>query len=116
MKNKFIKSACLGLLSAAGLMLSPTFALGQTTQPTTPTPAAPMPDTRIGTNVSGKVEAKSTSTLTVAGRTITINSSTTFSRSGASIGSGDIKVGDKVNVVTTEGGQVATSVEVLSSE
>jgi hypothetical protein len=89
--------------------------VAQTTQPATPVPA--QPDTRVASaNVSGKVEAKSDTTLTVAGHTISVNSSTTFSRAGASIGSGDVKVGDKVNIVTGQGGQVAISVEVLATD
>ena len=38
-----------------------------------------------------------------------------FSRVGTSIGSGDVKVGDTVNVVTTDDGQVAVSVTVTTT-
>ena len=70
----------------------------------------------VGKNVSGKVDAKTDTTLTVGGRVVSIGSSTTFSKAGASIGSGDIKVGNKVNIVTSEDGQVAVSVDVISTE
>ena len=36
-----------------------------------------------------------------------LNSATTYSRNGAAIGSADVKVGDKVNVVTSADGQEA---------
>ena len=106
------KSPLSGLLLASLLAALP--ALAQTTQPTTPAPAAPV--VVVGKNVSGKVDAKTDTTLTVGGRVVSIGSSTTFSKAGASIGSGDIKVGNKVNIVTSEDGQVAVSVDVISTE
>lgn len=112
MKTQLFKSPGLGLLLASLLAALP--ALAQTTQPTTPAPAAPV--VIVGKNVSGKVDAKTDTTLTVGGRLVSISSSTTFSKAGASIGSGDIKVGNKVNIVTSEDGQVAVSVDVISTE
>jgi hypothetical protein len=117
MKNQLLKSTGLACLIASMLAAVPLSALAQTTQPTTPALVAPPPDTnKINKNVSGKVEAKSDTTLTVGGRTVSTGSSTTFSKAGASIGSGDVKVGDKVNIVTSDDGQVAVSVDVISSD
>lgn len=113
MKTNSLKLAVLGLGLAFSVAALPV-ARAQSTQPTTPTPVAP--DTKISANVSGKVEARSDTTLTVGGRTISLTSATTFSHSGAAIGSADIKVGYKVNVVTTDNGQVAVSVDVLSTD
>ena len=116
MKTYSKKSATLGLALALSLSALPALQ-AQSTQPTTPTDPTPTaPDTKISANVSGKVEAKSDTTLTVGGRTISFTSATRFSQNGASIGSGDIKVGYKVNVVTTDNGQVAVSVDVLSTD
>lgn len=114
MKNNLLHSTSLGLFCAAALVAAPLAVSAQSTQPTTP--QAPAPDTRVGTNVSGKVDAKTDSTMTVAGRTISLNSATTYSRNGASIGSGDVKVGYKVNVVTSENGQVAVAVDVIATD
>lgn len=114
MKNNSCKNL-LGALVASSLLALPVALLAQSTEPTTPAPPV-QPDTRISANVNGKVEAMSDTTLTVGGRTVSINSATRFSQNGASIGSGDIRVGYKVNVVTTDNGQVAVSVEVLSTD
>lgn len=114
MKKHLLNPTLVALVAGAAFIALPLTAPGQSTEPTTP--RAPAPDTRPSTNVIGKVESISDSTLTVAGRTVAINSSTTYSRAGASIGSGDIKVGYKVNVVTTENGQVAVAVDVISTD
>jgi hypothetical protein len=114
MKTHSIKPSILGLVLASSLMAVPV-ARAQTTEPVSPPPPA-QPDIRISANVSGKVEAKSDTTLTVGGRIISVNSATTYSRNGASIGSADVKIGYKVNVVTTDNGQVAVSVDVLSTD
>jgi hypothetical protein len=103
------------LFAISLLAVLPLAARAQTTQPLTPNPPT-QPDTKITANVSGKVEARTDTTLTVAGRTIALTSATTFSRSGASIGNADVKVGYTVNVVTTDNGQVAVSVDVLSTD
>jgi hypothetical protein len=118
MKNKPLKPALLGLLFASGLAL---VAIPVTAQ-AQPNPADPSvvpppmkPDNRLTTNISGKVTAKTDNTLTVDNRTVTLTGATTYSKSGASIGSGDVKVGDTINIVTTDDGQVAVSVNVLVS-
>jgi hypothetical protein len=114
MKTHPSKISFLTVALASALAL-PFAVRAQTTQPVTPNPPV-QPDARVSANVSGKVEAKSDTTLTVAGRIISLTSATTYSRNGASIGSGDVKVGYKVNVVTTDNGQVAVSVDVLSTD
>ena len=117
MKNHMLKSTGFACLLLSALAAVPLSALAQTTQPSTPAPMAPSADAnKVNKNVSGKVEAKSDTTLTVSGRTVSTGSSTTFSKAGASIGSGDIKVGDKVNIVTSDDGKVAVSVDVISSD
>ena len=113
MKNSPLKRATLALALAFSVAAMPALR-AQSTQPTTPNPVPA--DTKITANVSGKVEARSDTTLTVAGRTISLTSATTFSQNGAAIGSADIKVGYKVNVVTADNGQVAVSVDVLSTD
>ncbi|MDB6169412.1 MAG: hypothetical protein JWM88_2276 [Verrucomicrobia bacterium] len=114
MKKHSLKPTILGFVLASSLLMTGA-AFAQSTEPTTP-PAPAQPDARLSANVNGKVEAKSDTTLTVGGRTISLTSATTFSRNGASIGSGDVKVGYQVNVVTTDNGQVAVSVDVLATD
>ena len=115
MKTHYPKPIFLGVILAAAIASSPLAVLAQSTStdPNAPVPASP--DNRVTKNISGKVTAKSDTTLTVGSRTVVINSATTFARSGASIGSGDVKVGDAINVVTTDDGQVAVSVDVMPS-
>ena len=108
MKTHTVKDSALGLILVAFLVASPGIALAQAVA----APASPPVKTATipAPNVSGKVDSRSDRTLTVAGRTVSISSSTTFSKGGTSIGNADIKVGDKVNIVTTNDGQVAVSV------
>lgn len=103
-----------GLLLAAVLAV-PVMATAQTASPDPSTAAPIKPDNRLTQNVSGKVQAKTDTTLTVDSRTITLTSATTYSKNGTAIGSGDVKVGDMVNIVTTDDGQVAVSVNVTVS-
>ncbi len=114
MKPNPLKPTLLGLISL--------FALAAGTLPaqsTTPVdPSAPVqvkPDNRLTRNISGKLQAKTDNSLTVDGRTVTTSGATTFSKNGTSIGSGDVKVGDTLNIVTTDDGQVAVSVNVTVS-
>ena len=122
MKNHLLRSAGLAGLIAAVLAAAPLSVLAQAASTAAPVPAAPAPAapavdaSRVTKNVSGKVEAKTDTTLTVGGRIVSISSSTTFAKAGAAIGSGDIKVGDKVNIVTSDDGQVAVTVDVISSD
>jgi hypothetical protein len=110
------KPTVFAFLLTAALAAAPLSAPAQTTPPSAPAVVAPPPNTKVTNNVSGKIEARSDSTLTVSGRTVSISSSTTCSKSGASIGSSDLKVGDKVNIVTSDDGQVAVSIDVISSD
>ena len=116
MKTLPLKRALVGALVASGLALLAVSADAQSSS-TDPSATAPAmkPDNRLTTNISGKVTAKTDNTLTVDNRTVTLTGATTYSRSGASIGSGDIKIGDTINIVTTDDGQVAVSVNVLAS-
>jgi hypothetical protein len=107
--NSQLKPALLGLLLALPVAALPVTASAQSA----PAPAAP--ETHVTKNISGKITAKSDTSLVVDSRTVSLNSATTYSKSGAAIGSGDIKVGDSVNVVTTDDGQVAVSVTVTTS-
>lgn len=113
--NTPLKRSLFGLLVVSGLALAatPVNAQSSSTDPAVTVPAKP--DNRLTNNISGKVTAKTDNTLTVDNRTVTLTGATTYSRSGASIGSGDIKVGDTINIVTTDDGQVAVSVNVLAS-
>ena len=114
MKTNPLKPALLGLVSL--FVLSAGSLLAQSTTPVDPTaPIQVKPDNRLTKNISGKVSAKTDNSLTVDGRTVTTSGATTFSKNGTSIGSGDIKVGDTVNIVTTDDGQVAVSVNVTVS-
>jgi len=114
MKTHPSRPALFGLLLAAALA-APVAVMAQTPS-TDPSVAAPVkPDNRLTMNVSGKVQAKTDTTLTVDSRTITLTSATTYARGKAQIGSGDVKVGDMVNIVTTDDGQVAVSVNVTVS-
>ena len=110
MKTFLLRNSGRAFILAAALLAVPGLAIAQTN----PAPAAP--EAKLSKNVSGKVEAKSDTSLTVGGRTVSTSSATTFSKAGASIGSADIKVGDKVNIVTSDDGQVAVAVDVISSE
>ena len=108
MKTQIVRNASLGLILTS-LLMAPAL-LAQTPVVAKPSPATEQADIKPSTNVSGKVEARSDSSLTVAGHTISLKSSTTYSRAGASISGTDIKVGDMVNIVTSNDGQVAVSV------
>lgn len=115
MKNQTLKPALLALAIGAAFAAAPVVALAQSAS-TDPATSAPVrPDNRLTTNISGHVTAKTDNTVTVDNRTVSTTGATTYSKSGASIGSGDVKVGDTVNIVTTENGQVAVSVNVLVS-
>lgn len=111
MKNQYLKPTLLGVFLAAAMATVPLAALAQSApaDPSIP-PVQVKPDNKLTRNISGKVAAKTDTTLTVDGRTVSLTSATTFSKGGASIGSGDVKVGDSVNIVTTDDGQVAVSV------
>lgn len=104
-----IKPALLGLVTAAAIALTAT----SYAQSNPPAPSAP--DSHVDRNLVGKVTAKSDTSLTVGSRTVLLNASTTFARNGTAIGSADVKVGDDVNIATTDDGQVALSVSVTSS-
>lgn len=116
MKTPRFHPAVLGLLAAVvfGFVATSASAQSSSTDPAVTAPAM-KPDNRLTTNISGKVTAKTDNTLTVDNRTVTLTGATTYSRSGASIGSGDIRIGDTINIVTTDDGQVAVSVNVLAS-
>jgi|GEM_PF-1911786 len=117
MKNHLTRSAGLAGLIAAVLATALLSLPARAAPAAAPAPAAPAVDAaKITKNVSGKVESKTDTTLTVGGRIVSISSSTTFAKAGAAIGSGDIKVGDKVNIVTSDDGQVAVTVDVISSD
>jgi hypothetical protein len=110
MKNQYLKPTLLGVFLAAVMATVPLAALAQSAPADPAAPPQVKPDNKLTRNISGKVAAKSDTTLTVDGRTVSLTSATTFSKGGASIGSGDVKVGDSVNIVTTDDGQVAVSV------
>jgi hypothetical protein len=111
MKIQHLKPTLLGVFLAAAMATVPVVTFAQPTPADPSAPAPVKPDNRLTKNISGKVAAKTDTTLTVDGRTISLTSATTFSKGGASIGSGDVKVGDSVNIVTTDDGQVAVSVD-----
>ncbi len=114
MKTNPLKPALLGLVSLFALTAGSL--LAQSTTPVDPSaPPQVKPDNRLTRNISGKVAAKTDNSLTVDGRTVTTTSATTNSKNGTSIGSADEKVGDMVNIVTTDDGQVAVSVNVTVS-
>jgi hypothetical protein len=113
MKHHPLKPALWGLLLASALT-----AVSVSAQSAAVDPAAPVqvkPDNRLTKNISGKLAAKTATTMTVDGRTVTITSATTYAKGSALIGSGDVKVGDTINIVTSDDGQVAVSVNVLAS-
>jgi hypothetical protein len=114
MKTNLLKPALLSLAIAAALAAVPLRAQSSPT-PDPATPPQVKPDNRLTKNISGKVAAKTDNSLTVDGRTVTFTSATTFSQNGTSIGSSDVKVGDTVNIVTTDDRQVAVSVNVTVS-
>jgi hypothetical protein len=67
--------------------------------------------------VSGKVEAKTTDSLSVNGHTVQVTNATTITKEGAPIKIGDVNVGDKVSAVTvksSDGRLLAVSIEVIS--
>lgn len=67
--------------------------------------------------VSGKVEAKTTDSLSVNGHTVQVTNVTTITKDGAPIKIGDVNVGDKVSAVTikaSDGRLLAVSIEVVS--
>ena len=111
MKIQHLKPTLLGVFLAAAMATVPMAAMAQSASADPSAPAQVKPDNKLTKNISGKVAAKTDTTLTVDGRTISLTSATTFSKGGASIGSGDVKVGDSVNIVTTDDGQVAVSVD-----
>ena len=115
MKIHTPKPLQLGFLIASVMATLPVVTLAQPPVADPSAPAVVKPDNKATKNLSGKVTAKSDTSLTIDGRTVTLTSATTCSKGGASLGSRDIKVGDMVNVVTSDDGQVAVSVEVTTS-
>ena len=113
MKNRSLKPALLGLLLASAFTSVSLLAQSAPVDPTAPVQVKP--DNRLTKNISGKLAAKTDTTLTVDGRTVTITSATTYAKGNASMGSSDLKVGDTINIVTSDDGQVAVSVNVLAS-
>ena len=112
MKNNVLRPLTAALLASA-MAFTPIVALAQATDPAASAPTTP--SVPVTVNVTGKVTAQTSTTLTVDGRTVTLTKATTFSRAGTAIGSGDVKVGDSVNIVTSDDGQVAVSVNVTAS-
>jgi hypothetical protein len=114
MKTNSLKPALLGLVGL--FALTSVSLLAQSTTPVDPSaPPQVKPDNRLTKNISGKLSAKTENSLTVDGRTVTTSGATTYSKNGTSIGSGDVNVGDTLNIVTTDDGQVAVSVNVTVS-
>jgi hypothetical protein len=71
---------------------------------------------RCDSDFRGAITAITAPALTVAGRTITTTSATTYSKGGAAIAFADLKVGDPVEIDGTlqaDGSVVATSVDVV---
>lgn len=67
--------------------------------------------------VSGKVEAKSTDSLSVNGHTVQVTHATTITKDGSPIKIGDVNVGDRIAAVTVKGPEgrlLAVSIEVTS--
>jgi hypothetical protein len=115
MKNNPLKPALLGLLLTSAIIALPSVALAQAVPADPAAPAQVTPDNKLTKNISGKVTSKTETSLTVDGRTVSLSSATTFSaKGGSAIGSSDVKVGDNVNVVTSDDGQVAVSVDVAA--
>ncbi|MEO6875758.1 MAG: hypothetical protein ABI222_13150 [Opitutaceae bacterium] len=114
MSDAPLRPIVIGLLLASAMAL-PMAGLAQSTSSDPSMPQQVKPDNRLTRNVSGKVGSKTDNTLTVEGRTITLTSATTFSKGGTAIGSSDVRVGDMVNIVTSDDGQVAVSVNVTAS-
>lgn len=108
MKTNSLRNSTLGLIVASTALAFPWVMQAQSVPGPAPIPAQPA----VPTNVSGRVDARTAHSLTIGGRTISITSATTFSKANAMIGSADVKVGDKVNVVTSNDSQVAVSVSV----
>lgn len=68
-------------------------------------------------SISGKVSAKSDTSLTVDGKLITVSVGTSFTKDGKSIAIGEVQKGDQVKVKVskgTDGSLQALSVEVLA--
>jgi hypothetical protein len=115
MKNNPLKPTLLGLLLVSSTIALPSMALAQAAPADPAATAQVKPDNKLTKNISGKVAAKTETSLTVDGRTVSLSSATTFStKGGSAIGSADIKVGDSVNIVTSDDGQVAVSVDVAA--
>lgn len=67
--------------------------------------------------VTGKVEAKSTDSLSVNGHTVQVTNATTITKDGSQIKIGDVNVGDRISAVTVKGADgrlLAVSIEVTS--
>ena len=109
MKMSLFRPALTGLVLTSALAALPVAVRAEST----PEATAPAKSAK---NLAGKVEAKSETSLTVDGHTVALNAATTYSRNGAAIGNADVKVGDKVNIVTSDDGQVAVSVDVTPGE
>ncbi len=112
MKSKSPNPALLGLALASALVALPVSARAES--PSQATPVVASPSSKPAQTVSGKVTARSDTSLTVGDRTVSLTIATAFTKGGAKIGSGDVKAGDTVNVVTTDDGQVAVSVDVTA--
>lgn len=113
MKSKSLHPALLGLAMTSALVALPLSARAESPAPATPAVASP--SNKPAQTLSGKVTAKSDTSLTIGDRTVSLTIATAFTKGGAKIGRGDVKAGDTVNVVTTDDGQVAVSVEVTTS-
>ncbi|HNC24521.1 MAG TPA: DUF5666 domain-containing protein [Opitutaceae bacterium] len=111
MKAPKITSSLLGLLLGASVLAAPLAACAR--QPENPVPSA-SEDTKAAKTVTGKVDAKSDSSLSVGGRELKLTATTTYTKSGAPASSADVKVGDRVTVTVADDGVTALAVDVAT--
>jgi len=110
MKNAKFTPTMLGLLLGTALAAAPLIARASSAPGEVPAVSAD--EAKAAKTFSGKVEAKSDTSLTVGGHTVKLTSATRFTKAGAPAACEDAKLGVQVNVTTSDDGETATAVDI----
>lgn len=111
MKAPKITSSLLGLLLGASLLAAPLTACAR--QPENPAASAG-DDAKAAKTVTGKVDAKSDTSISVGGRELKLTAATAYTKGGAPASGADVKVGDRVTVTVGDDGFTAVAVDVAA--
>ncbi|MBS0664423.1 MAG: hypothetical protein JSR48_14250 [Verrucomicrobia bacterium] len=111
MKTPKITPSLLGLLLGAGLAVAPLTACARHPEATV---ASATGEAKAAKVVSGKVDAKSDTAISVDGRDLKLTASTTYTKGGAPATGADVKVGDHVTVTVGDDGATALTVNITA--